>query len=153
MKPGRLNLWAVVSLVLLVILIAGYPVESSVVVWKLSATPGTANLHEHAFKFATREGRVALYWIDNLIPPTPPAQVGWHAGSHIELMRRWPDAKRWLYGFDAHWIVQGSLYIVAFPIWAPILPLTIAPLMWLRRRRRAKQQVQAFEVVTRNESV
>jgi hypothetical protein len=62
---------------------------------------------------------------------------------------RAPDLRRCLWEFDAHRLgIAGTrISILACPIWCMALPFLIAPLVWLRKRRKRRPEPAGFSVV------
>ena len=125
---------------------SGYGSRLRVFVVHGTATPTSVSGREVIL--GVEEGR-GVAWLQTL-GPTPPgslkqrlvvAWTGWHAGwdarpsGHVSF-------KRATWEFDAHPLTPGppvSVYILAAPIWFIELPCLVAPLLWLRDRRRRQQ--------------
>ena len=126
----------IISIALLVILACGYAIDAGPVLRHNSS--GAPRDYFEIFAHMQR-GRVVFWEQRGQTPIAPPFQ-GWELtwrGSlfHVYL----PDVKRSLWEFDDHWIGQSNAgyHIFACPIWCLALPCVIAPVLWLRQRRRA----------------
>ena len=66
---------------------------------------------------------------------------------------RLPDVRKMIFGFDAHSLPgmpKGQkLFLLSCPIWFAALPFLIAPVVWLRKRRRA--EAPRFAVIVGDE--
>jgi hypothetical protein len=65
----------------------------------------------------------------------------WHFPHEARLAA--PSLHSSIWGFGYEW--GKGFQRIAFPIWCPLLPCLIAPLLWLRRRRN---QPAGFAVIT-----
>ncbi len=92
-------------------------------------------------------GRLVCYFTQGSVsPPVARNRVispGFHLRFRAELDVRRFDARRAFWDADAHVFdatPQSVTFILAAPIWAFELPCVIAPLLWLRSRRRSKDR-------------
>jgi len=144
--PKRLfNIVALISLLILAVLLCGYFSEFGPVI-RYSALGGV-HPHSVAVEPGVQAGRVAIYVLDFSGSPVRgyPAGLsfqGWHGGLRL------PELHRCFWEFDCHTLGarNGSLFLFAFPLWCAIAPFLVAPLLWLRRRRRPSDD-RGFAVV------
>jgi hypothetical protein len=103
----------------------------------------------HRWSAVVGGGRVAVWsehWSNK--PATTPLGYFWSWRAKFWPPRA-PDPKRCFWEFDAHQVTStptSSSFLIACPIWCVALPFTIAPLMWLKRRRQAAER-QGFAVI------
>ena len=66
-----------------------------------------------------------------------------------------PEMSKTFFGFDAHPLLGmfpgSSMYLLSCPIWFAALPFLVAPMNWLRKRRRV--EAPRFAVVVGNDRV
>jgi hypothetical protein len=100
--------------------------------------------HVFQLDLELQRGGVAMYWLVWHSPyPTAPSHIIWK-----QLQFSGPDLRRSFWEFDAHSLNTNRgfwVFLLAFPIWCVAIPLLIAPLAWLRKRRTP--QPSAFPVV------
>jgi hypothetical protein len=144
-----LALFAVASVVMLIVLAWGYP--SAVGLFVQYNSPASKWCHE--WSVVTEDGRVKAMWLGYSVASGPSLQPRWyHHWIYPTRGRlRAPSMKHSLWEFDAHthkggWM-QMSFSIFACPIWCCALPCLVAPLLWLRKRRKNRDQGPGFAVV------
>jgi hypothetical protein len=105
---------------------------------------------------AIEDGRVVSRWASASGLPLTPGVLGIHAGYHVApAMDLWPlraaDWPRTIWQFDAHWLAVGGagppIFILACPIWCVMVPMLIAPALWIRKRRK-RRVARGFAVRT-----
>ena len=71
---------------------------------------------------------------------------GTHFTGSLNYRRRIPRLS-WLLGFRVN-VISGSMfyYEMDMPIWCVVLPCSIPPCLWYRRRQRTKKGSRGFEI-------
>lgn len=145
------NALAVISLVMLVLLAFGLVGRVGVDIQYITGS-GNQALH-HQREVSLENGRLQCFSTSSSVIPR-----GFGNGTHV-----WPFARLWpprppemsktLFGFDDHALPGmfpgSSIYLLSCPIWFAALPFLIAPINWLRKRRRV--EAPRFAVVVAND--
>jgi len=145
------NAVAVISLVILVLLACGLVGRVGVDIQYITGN-GTQALH-HQRELAVENGRLQCFSTSSSTIPR-----GFGNGIHFRpIIRLWPlqppEMSKTLFGFDAHpmpGMPKGQhMYLLSCPIWFAALPFLVAPINWLRKRRRV--EAPRFAVVVGND--
>ena len=150
-RARLLPAFAVASLVVAAVLAGGFAASISATVSRMATTAGL--LHGRGVTVRLEEGRCVAY-ITTLHPTAIASpRPGWHAGWRVRPPRL-RLTMRAVWEFDAHTLAVGlptSTFILAAPIWCLAAPCAIAPLLWLRaRRRRRLVRPEGFAVAVVN---
>ena len=140
MRGHKLTILAVVSLVALPVLLSGY--FGTNVLSILHVMGDRWNTCDWQFAVGVERGRCALEWLDRRTSVQPgPGRFKIQPYIRLGL----PKLRTALWGFEL--IFQPDHFLVLVPIWCLALPCTIAPMLWLRRRRR-RSSPRGFAVET-----
>ena len=144
-----LHIAALTSSFLAVLLATGYAGKFGLALSRLSPT-GFWMVNPKA-----SSGRVVCYvTIGSAVARgswVPPSTPGFHLRFQGEFDPLRLDVRRAVWDYDAHTLgrsLGSTTYILAAPIWCFELPLLIAPLLWLRQRRRRRSDPTGFPVRT-----
>jgi len=130
-----LSILAIVSLVLLAVLLCGDFIDGDTYLGRASSTGGAVTTRYLAI--ASARGAIFVSWGKFTVPSTRPSGAGYGMGRgrwNIGLPRVLPS----LLGFviEDRNVPTRRTFTLACPNWFLIIPCTIAPIVWLRRRRR-----------------
>jgi hypothetical protein len=133
---------AVISLIIAVVLCCGYFTTFGPGWVRIVRSPVTRMQFVEARLY---RGGFGCYFGD--ATPVTPGQV---TGLQWHFRFAHPNTKRSLWQFEYYWLYgpgvrQGNLM---FPIWCVLLPCLIAPIIWLRKRRRPHPA--GFDVITQS---
>jgi hypothetical protein len=136
-RRHALDIVAVISLVSLGILLCGQFVSAGA---RYEKKTGVCYLivEAHRGYFTVDWGYTSYFATNNYRLPLGSLDI------HTWFSWAWPDASNALWYFAAGPTAAPGYYIV-FPLWCLILPCTIAPMLWLRRRRRRAARGFAVE--------
>lgn len=132
------NAVAVFSVAMLALLACGLLGQVGVDIQYVTGS-GAQSLH-HQREVALENGRLQCFSTSSSAIPR-----GFGNRTRVRpFARLWPlqppEMNKTLFGFDAHplpgMLPGSSMYLLSCPIWFAALPFFIAPINWLRKRRR-----------------
>jgi hypothetical protein len=143
-KARLLDILAVVSILIVGLLALGFVGDAQVMVSHGYGLRASAGLQQ--VELGVDRGRVKSYWTSSPNPLAPSKFLG----GRVQLWPpRAPEVKRSIWEFDAHVLSTNTvwtIFILAFPIWCAMVPFSIAPAFWLRKRRKKRGISLGFAV-------
>jgi hypothetical protein len=142
MRHHLFNAWCVICLLVTAVLLAGYVLDMSFIVWRGSVAGGTVR----DIELVTGRGRLRCF-LSCSATTVPPAQAGFHTRAQVRLIMPRFDVT----GFDSHWIYRPgsaagrSLYLVSCPLWFAMIVALVSPAIWLINRRRRQRRLHRAE--------
>ena len=151
MKRWRLNLAAVISMLVAIASIAGHFFRADCTTRYVPAGPSPAFCNEVHFTFGRGMVRaISSTWRPPL-PPISAVPTGLSVPSPpIRIQRESATVHRALWDFrcGALPVMMGcSVFQVGFPLWCLLLPSLVAPTLWLRRCWWQRAGHGGFEVI------
>ncbi len=141
MRNAKLTILAALSLVVLAVLAFGYIGHLGLSVVDVSAVTATGETGRNLF-VSLRQGQFGVGWSNWISRPMP-----YLPGPHIYPSYHFkPQPLRWGFENNRYTNITGYRGDALFcPLWFAALPFTIAPIAWLRRRRRREPRGFAVE--------
>jgi len=141
---------ASLSLAVAIVLVAGHWFRADVLTHYLPAGAPPAYYRQIHFTFGRGGVRAISSTFRPVPPPIPPIPPGLSFQSPwIGVRPETATLHRALWDFRCNRlpVPMASVYQVGFPLWCPLLPSLIAPILWCRRRLRERTTDCGFDVI------